>query len=423
MRFGVRGMTADTDAISDLRILLAEDDPLMARIMGALLAQLGCAAPVTVGDGAAALEHLGSTEDQPDVFITDLNMPGMDGIELLRHIAERQYKGPLILVSGEHADVLQTTLDLARTHGLNVVAALTKPVVFAALGAALEAAAASLAASLAPDLVPGPAADEPATTRAIITADDIALALEQGQFTVFYQPKASIETRTVSGVEALVRWNHPDHGIIGPDEFIPLAEQSDMIIALTDVVLREAIAQGGRWAAADTPLTVSINLSMDCLSRLDYPDFIARLANEAGFDCALIMLEITESRLIKEMTSALEVLTRLRMKGFGLSIDDFGTGYSSMEQLQRLPFTELKIDRAFVHGAQHDAKARAILESSADLGRRLGMRIVAEGVEEDGDLACVGAMGCDVVQGFIVSRPMAAIGFNAWLADWKSGNG
>lgn len=412
-------MTEIPGGLADLRILLAEDDPLMARVMGALLKQHGCSAPVTVADGAAALEHLGSTDAEPDVFITDLNMPGMDGIELLRHIAERRYGGPLVLVSGEHADVLKTTRDLARTHGLNVVAALTKPVLFEALGAALEAAVTSLAEPVAAAPIAGPGS----ATAGVITPDDIAQALEHDQFTVFYQPKASIETRTVSGVEALVRWNHPHHGMIGPDDFIPLAEQSDMIMALTDAVLREAIAQGGRWAAAGVPMTVSINLSMDCLSRLDYPDFIAGLAAETGFDCGLIMLEITESRLVKEMASALEVLTRLRMKGFGLSIDDFGTGYSSMEQLQRLPFTELKIDRAFVHGAQHDAKARAILESSADLGRRLGMRIVAEGVEEDGDLACVGEMGCDVVQGFIVARPMTADGFDAWLTDWKTGKG
>ncbi len=402
-------------AFSDLRILLAEDDVLMARVLAALLESIDCPKPIIVKDGAEALGHLDDPHNHPDIFITDLNMPGMDGIEMLRHIVERNYTGPLILISGEHADVLQTTRGLAGAHGLNVVAALTKPILVEDLNAAMVDALASGAPSSQPDAAPA--------TRVQLSPGDLAVALENDQFRIFYQPKVNIETKAVGGVEALVRLEHPRFGMVGPDDFIALAEQSGMIIKLTDVVLREAIAQGGRWATAGTPMSVAINISMDCLSRLDYPDFIADLADAAGLDRKLIMLEITESRLIKEMASALEVLTRLRMKGFGLSIDDFGTGYSSMEQLQRLPFTELKIDRAFAHGAQHDPKARAILASSADLGRRLNLRIVVEGIEEPGDLDCAGELGCDVVQGFIVARPMPAGDFNLWLANWNAGNG
>lgn len=405
-----------TGDFSHLKILLAEDDPLMAKVMGFHLTKMGCPAPVVVGDGAAAMAHLETASEPPHVFITDLNMPGMDGVEMLRHIADRKYRGQIILFSGEHIDVLQTTHALAETHGLNVSAALTKPISYNKLLAALITA--NKACEKDGD------SDRKLEQEAgyDIDPDEIRKGLKNKEFVVQYQPKAHIESSAISGVEALVRWNHPRHGVIGPDHFIGLCERHGLILELTNVVLRDAIAQGGRWAASGTPLTVAINISMDCLERLDYPDFIAGLADEAGLDRSFLMLEITESRLLQDLKNVLEVLTRLRMKGFGLSIDDFGTGYSSMSQLQRLPFTEIKIDRAFVHGVQHDAKARAILETSAELGRRLNMKIVAEGVEEDGDLACITEMGCDVVQGFIVARPMDAEGFDEWLAGWQAQN-
>ncbi len=406
--------------VGNLRILLAEDDPLMAKIIQTYLGKIGCPAPVVVEDGQAAIDHLSSADEAPHAFITDLNMPGMDGIEMLRHIADLNYRGHMILITGEHADVLQTTRALAESHGLNMAAALTKPIAYDVLAASMTEIAKAVSETVVDAGEDEKSAGGLEEISVKVDPDELRQALETGALAVHYQPKAQIEPHNLSGVEALVRWNHPHHGEIGPDNFIHLAEQHDLIIDITDFVLREALTQAGRWAAAGNPITVAVNISMDCLGRLDYPDFIAALADEAGLDRSLVMLEITESRLMQELTSVLEVLTRLRMKGFGLSIDDFGTGYSSMTQLQRLPFTELKIDRVFVHGVQHDAKAQAIMSSSADLGRRLNMKIVAEGVENDEDMAYVREMGCDVVQGFIIARPMDADAFDDWLVDWRA---
>jgi len=391
-----------------VRILLSEDEPMLAKMLAHMLEEAGYSAPRVVGDGNGVLAALDEgVAEHPDVMLLDLNMPGMDGIELMRHVAERNYKGKLMVVSGESPEILNATRDLAIAHGLNVIGALRKPIAMDTLVKMM-----------------GRAAEDDAHTRQArelnITVEDINAAIEAEDFIVYYQPKVHVESNSVVGVEALVRWQHAEMGLIPPNAFIPLAEATGTISPITDQVLRQAVTQGGKWLRAGTPLNIAINMSMDCLVRLDYPEFISDLVAEADFDPARITLEVTESRLMKDATTALEILSRLRMKGFGLSVDDFGTGYSSMEQLRVLPFNELKVDRAFVHGAHLDPKARAILEMSAGLGRKLGMEIVAEGVENNDDMDGVTSMKCDLVQGFMFAKPMPADEFTLWLREWNS---
>ncbi len=326
---------------------------------------------------------------------------------MLRHIGARNYADAIALVSGEHADVLNACRDLATAHGLHVVGLLAKPISADGLTAMIEAAlnaSGSDVAAVDVDIIP----------------QDIEDALNNGDFDIHYQPKASIRDQSIVDVEALLRWNHPRFDWVSPAAFIPLAEHVGLIGDITEFVLRTAISQAGRWAAEGLSLSLAINLSADCLHERHYPDMIADLAAEARYSPERITLEITETKLMRDHTMALEILTRLRMKGFGLSVDDFGTGYSSMDQLRRLPFSELKVDRAFVHGAHTDLKARAILETSARLGRQLDLKIVAEGVENQRDLDGVTALDCDLVQGFYLARAMPADQLAAWLCDWVS---
>ncbi|MQX37573.1 EAL domain-containing protein [Roseospira navarrensis] len=388
-----------------MRCLVVDDEAFMRTLITRILGGLGARDVRACEDGQAALVVVG---DGVDVVLCDLNMPGMDGIEFLRHLAGMNYDGAVVLISGEDERVLQTAKTLAQAHELRVLGAVAKPVTPAALGTLLKDATRPTTRRAGPRAPIDP-----------VAVEELREAIASDQLTVFFQPKARVSDRVVVGVESLVRWRHPERGLVPPVAFVGVAEEAGLIDAMTDVVFRQAVAQGGRWRARGLDLKVAVNISVDSLGRYDLPDTLVGIAADAGLPPSQIMLEVTESRLMADIKSPLEVLTRLRMKGVGLSIDDFGTGHSSLEQLRRIPFTELKIDRAFVHGAARDKAARAILESNASLAQSLGMTTVAEGAEDQADVTLVAALGIDLIQGHFFAKPMPAEDFDDWLADWR----
>jgi EAL domain-containing protein (putative c-di-GMP-specific phosphodiesterase class I) len=233
-----------------------------------------------------------------------------------------------------------------------------------------------------------------------------------------YQPKVEFATGRLTGVEALVRWQHPVDGLVFPEQFVGVAEEQQLIDSLTRAVLRSALAQARAWQDAGLSLTVAVNVSVDNLAALDFPDFIERAVHDAGVSNEQLVLEVTETRLMKNVLLALDILTRLRLKHISLSIDDFGTGHSSLAQLRNVPFDELKIDGGFVHGADRDASAHAILEASLGIARQLGLKTVAEGVETLADWQLMQSLNCDVAQGYFVTRPMPAEAFASWQIAW-----
>jgi EAL domain-containing protein (putative c-di-GMP-specific phosphodiesterase class I) len=250
-----------------------------------------------------------------------------------------------------------------------------------------------------------------------VTADELDVAIRSGEIIAYYQPQIDIKSGRVKCVETLARWPHPERGMISPDVFIDLAERHDLIDPLTDTIIMQATRQGANWHKQGADINVAINISMNNLRHLDFPDRLNDMVSNAGMDIKKLVIEITESQLVKDLGTCLDILTRLRLKGPTLSIDDFGTGYASMEHLKEMPFEELKIDRAFVNGACKDDTARAILESSIFLAKQLEMTTVAEGVETSSDWDLVTALGCDVIQGYYVAPPMDADKLNVWLKD------
>jgi EAL domain-containing protein (putative c-di-GMP-specific phosphodiesterase class I) len=220
----------------------------------------------------------------------------------------------------------------------------------------------------------------------------------------------------VCGVEALARWTHPLLGAIGPDRFIEVAEREGLIHELTMSVLRQAFGDAERWRAGGLDLTLAVNLSPRLLEDPSLVRELSQLLDDHGLDARQVVLEITESSVVDCMGVSLGVLARLRLRGFRLSIDDYGTGFSSMQQLARIPFTELKIDRAFVHGAARRTNLRVILQSALDMSRQLGLVTVAEGIETLPDWQLVRDSGCGVGQGFLISRAMPAGELPAWIA-------
>jgi EAL domain-containing protein (putative c-di-GMP-specific phosphodiesterase class I) len=314
----------------------------------------------------------------------------------------------LILTSGEDLRILKTVEKLAIEHDLHVLGVLEKPAVPAKLSELLDSLDQIRQEGTMMMVGPLPLAE-------------LKKAIAEDQLDTYFQPKIDIKSGQVVGVEALVRWNHPVKGLIKPNAFITLAEENGLIRDVTDQVLIKVLEYATKLKSMGYNLNIAINLSVDSLTDLDWPDRVSHMLENCGLEASNISFEITESRLMEHLSVALDILSRLSLKRFNLSIDDFGTGYSSMEQLQRIPFSEFKIDRAFVHGAAQEASARAILESSVLLAKKLDMKVVAEGVEDQRDWDVVAEVGCDQVQGFIVSRPLPFNHLIKWLDERKAG--
>jgi len=247
-------------------------------------------------------------------------------------------------------------------------------------------------------------------------------AIQNNLLKLFYQPKIFIETGEVYGVEALLRWIHPERGFIPPDSFIPLAEQTGLIHPLTQWVLKTAVEQTRQWHDKGIIINVAINLSAQSLRDPGLVESIATVLQEAGLDPKYLTLELTETAVMSDPKQALEILSALDEKGVMLSIDDFGTGYSSLAYLKRLPVDEIKIDRSFVMEMDEDSNDKIIVQSTIDLAHNMGLKVIAEGIETDQSWQALKALGCDMGQGYFMCRPIDAESLDEWFdsSDWKT---
>ncbi len=390
-----------------IKILVLDDEPFMHTLLAIMLEDIGYAPISACDSGQAALELVDSPSECPNLILLDLNMPKMDGLEFLRRLVERHYTGSLILISGEDERMQQAAEKLAQAHQITVLGHLHKP------------PAPKELAALIGKWMP-PQQGELRAAKKIYSAAEILSAITFGELVNYYQPKVKVATCRVVGVETLVRWNHPQDGTVFPDQFIGVAEAHGLIDELTRVVLTGALAQTKTWEKAGLMLKVAINLSMDNLASLDFFDEVVGLAAQAGVPPQMIELEVTETRLMRDLRAPLEILTRLRLKRFLLSIDDFGTGNSSLSQLRDLPFDELKIDQSFVHGAWNNEKLRAMFDHSLGLAKQLGMSAVAEGVEDQADWDFVRKTECNIAQGYFIAKPMRAADLPGWIESWEA---
>ena len=247
------------------------------------------------------------------------------------------------------------------------------------------------------------------------TLQELRLALTHDQLVVHYQPKVSLVSGAVTGVEALVRWQHPERGLLLPEDFLDLVEESGLMHALTRIVLTKALDQAVVWQASGHALTIAVNMSASSLVNVDLVDQIVQMAEDRGLPASVLMLEITEDFLMSDRERARAVLTRLREAGIQIAVDDFGTGYSSLSYLRELPIDELKLDRSFVLPMDDDARAASLVASTIDLAHSLGLRMVAEGVETGAAYDELARYGCDHAQGFFMSRPVPAAELDLWL--------
>jgi EAL domain-containing protein (putative c-di-GMP-specific phosphodiesterase class I)/ActR/RegA family two-component response regulator len=343
----------------------------------------------------------------PTHIALDLLMPEMDGVEVLRLLAERRCRAMIIITSGVGSRVLDAAHRSAEAYSLNIVGVLSKPFKLAALRDLLERSPPEPAGGL---VAGHPAAEEPEITEA-----EFRCGLERREFELAYQPKIHCATGELAGFEALARWRLPSGEVVMPDRFIPLAERTGLVDDLTDLIFDQAL----RWmdrSLAGANLTMSLNLSPRSITDIRLADRLLELCVELAIDPARLILELTETSTMADPAGSLALLTRFRMKGFHLSIDDFGTGYSTMAQLVRLPFSEMKIDKSFVITAGVSRESRTVIKSLIELGHNLELTLTAEGVEDADTLAFLKDLGCDLAQGYHIARPMTGEAAAAWVA-------
>ena len=392
-----------------LSVMLLDDDTFMHDLISSMLEKLGCTDISCFESGESALASCGQTGKKPDVILLDINMPGMDGIEFVAQLKEHQFCGSLILISGEDEMTLRTTEKLAQELNLRVVGSIQKPPLLQRLDDLLRRCMGT------------PKQEKPRDEpRQTFDAAELRAAIANGELINYYQPKVKVSTGEWTGVETLVRWNHPTAGMIPPDQFLPIADAEGMTPAITRVVLQESIRQARQWREAGLDLRVAINVSMDDLSDMAFAEFAIDQTTANNVPPQSIVLEITEGQLMQDFAMALQILARLRLKRFRLSIDDFGTGNSSLAQLRDLPFDELKIDQSFTHNACADERLKAIFVASLDMAKRLNMEAVAEGVEDKTDWDFLIATDVDIAQGYYISRPMPAADILRWHEEWRS---
>src|SRR6478609_4824173 len=387
------------------RILVIDDDKVVGEIVSALAKAMGLQCDVT----RSPLTFFDRITPETSVIILDLVMPEMDGIEILRLLGEKQCKARIVLMSGINIRVIETAKKLAQTLGLTVVGHLQKPFPLSQLKDVLGT-------NLSPE-PPKLHKDDP---QLAIPDEDLRLAFERNEFVIYYQPQINIATGSVTGVEALSRWQHPELGLVYPDNFISRIEDLGLMDKFCWITAERALHEVKQFVGPDGFLPrLAINVSVSSLRDLKFPDIFMSLAKKHEFPAERIVLEITESGLI-EFSLALDVLTRLRMRNFQLSIDDFGTGYSMMKQLQNVPAIELKIDKTFVQNMHGNHSDMVMVEKIIEMGHELDMEVIAEGVETEEQYNLLREQGCDGVQGFLFARALPPAEMVEWLETFRA---
>jgi EAL domain-containing protein (putative c-di-GMP-specific phosphodiesterase class I)/DNA-binding NarL/FixJ family response regulator len=392
----------------EMNVLVLEDDDFQRRMVVNMLHSLGVISISEADNGKQALEHIRAVNSTPiDIALCDLNMPEMDGMEFLRHLALEDHNIAVIIVSAQDSKLLASVGSMTRMYGIKLLGTIEKPIMPEQLKELLAKYERSEAER-----------HQPAEAKRF-TLEQILQGIQSNQFEPFFQPKVDLKTGQLTGAEALARWVHPEHGVISPYSFVSLLEQSGNIDDLTFLILEKSAIACRSLHERGFTLTMSVNLSLASLDDSTLADKITRTVRKAGIEPQYIVLEITESAAMTNVAPALENLARLCMNGFSLSIDDYGTGYSSMQQLTRIPFSELKIDQSFVKDCADNKAMRIVVESSIDMAHKLRVKSVAEGVETKRDWDTLKSIGCDTVQGYFIAKPMDATAFGSFVASYK----
>lgn len=394
----------------DKIVLVIDDDLLVQKILAKMLNSAGQSKVLVAPDGFAALDIITKRGHDIGLILCDLKMPAMDGVEFIRHLADLNSDIPLAIMTGTEARLVDSVANLTVRRGINFQGALSKPI-----------NRFDLASLVKKHITVNKKMREPSNVAFLnkkaqdVTVSMLSRAIVQDEIICYLQPQVDAKTLEVVGYEALARWQHPKLGLIMPDRFISLAEDNLLIDQLTFDIFRKGLGSFTKIKHHHSQATISFNLSANSLNNTDLPEILCELLAEQGVMTSEVVIEITESKLSLDLVNSLDVMSRLSLKGFKLSIDDFGTGFSSLEQLQKFPFTELKIDRVFTQNINNNPTSQMLVESSVDLAVKMGLNVVAEGVETSEHIEQLRLIGCDVLQGFYFSQGLDEKALVKWL--------
>jgi len=374
-----------------------DDDMQIVEIIGDLAKQAGFTTCVTT-DYSQFDETVRTRK--PDVIVLDLQMPKKDGIEVLRQLAEQKVRSSIILLSGVDERTLAASEQFACAAGLSVLWTMQKPFSPEEL---LERFLHARAAA-------GP-----------LTVENLQHAIDSDQLLLYYQPTAkrfADGSWDIAAAEALLRWDHPERGILTPDHFLDMGERFGLMQSMTDYVIQKGVEQLRGWQAARLDLQLRINVAANLFTDIGFPDRLENLLLEQSIDPASITLEVTETSMLEQHKETFDILSRLRLKDVNLAIDDFGIGYSSLTQLFRMPFNEMKIDKSLVLQAADSKEARVMIDALVGLAHKLRMTVCAEGVESEDVLTFLDTVNCDSAQGYYIGHPVAADELPGVIDHW-----
>lgn len=384
----------------NVQIFIMDDDPDFGELIAEVSEIVGISAAYTSQPSQFETELAKHPNTQ--IIFLDLNMPGRDGVEIIRSLGSLNFRGSVVLMSGFDESVLSTAYDLAESYELNLLPTLKKPFSIESIK------------NLITEFVfhsPGNNKKSSSATARIETplnASEIEQAFSESRIELYYQPQIRLLDYEVIGLETLARLKKEDGTIIPPALFIPTIEASGLNTLFLNHILEHLMTDYQKYFSAHPQLSISINVSALDLNNLEFPDILAKQAKEARISPGNLVIEITESSAIKHLRTGLDILARLRLKGFKLSIDDFGTGTAVLENIKRMPFTELKIDRVFVDKLIHDRRLESITSDTIKMAHNLNLTVVAEGIEDVKTAQHLKAMECDIGQGFLFAKPMPA---------------
>ncbi len=383
-------------------VLIVDDDAIVRTVLRGYFEGLSAKHIQDAADGATAAAAVRDFEGSFDLIVTDLSMPDEDGIQLLRRLNSTEFRGDVVIVSGRDTSIIETAISLAKGHHLQVLGCICKPLTKRKLDEVFLASKPSSAPFCAPDML------EAALMRRLFDEDAIV---------PYFQPKVAVRTGKIVGAEALVRADHDELGHLGAFPLIEAARGHKMMDELTDIMTRKALNQLSVWHKRGLTLDLAVNIDPNQLCELDLPDRLGSLVRELDLRPSQVIVEVTEESLYSNILQVMDVVARLRMKGFRTSSDDFGTGRSNIDTLKALPFTELKIDKSFVFDALTQNFADAAIQTTVKLAKVSGLDLVAEGVETQEQLQYLTDLKVNVVQGYLFARPMPVAEFDSWYED------
>lgn len=384
------------------RVLVIDDDPFVCQVVARQLSTLGLE-NVSISSGDEDTPRIINEDGPFGVILCDLSMPRFDGIQLTRLIAARHPRTAMLYISASGHKLLNVARDLAVARGLPVLPPIEKPVETQALQRSLMALNAATEI-LTPQ---SPHAEQPSVPA-------LREAIERAEIRCFVQPQLCAQDGALLGAEALARWNSPTYGDVSPAVFVPAAESHGLALPLTELILRQALAACAQWRRQGLDTRISVNVPAPLMADLSLPDRVISQLEAHTLRPEQLTLEVTETGVMQDIDRALDVMARLRLHGIGLAIDDFGCGHSTFQQLRRMPFSELKVDSSFVINMFSDHDAASIVRSSVALASDLGMLSVAEGVESEAHWEALRELGCQALQGFVISRAFPAEQLPEW---------